>query len=78
MLIHPLSIKGEKQIFVWKTGEVPLCSVYYFVLSAVQRMAQAHLSSLDMTSVDNEEPSSGEEGEEAEKKNQQTDSAPGA
>ncbi|XP_028989802.1 protein phosphatase 1 regulatory subunit 1B-like isoform X2 [Betta splendens] len=32
-------------------------------LKAVQRMAQAHLSSLDMSSVDNEEPSSGEEEE---------------
>lgn len=40
-------------------------------------MAQAHLSSLDMTSVDKEEPSSGEEEEEDEKKSQQMDSAPG-
>ncbi|XP_067432593.1 protein phosphatase 1 regulatory subunit 1B-like isoform X2 [Thunnus thynnus] len=41
-------------------------------LKAVQRMAQAHLSSLDMSSVDKEEPSSGEEEEEHEKKSQQT------
>ncbi|XP_053197682.1 protein phosphatase 1 regulatory subunit 1B-like isoform X3 [Scomber japonicus] len=33
-------------------------------LKAVQRMAQAHFSSLDMSSVDKEEPSSGEEEEE--------------
>ncbi|XP_040885386.1 protein phosphatase 1 regulatory subunit 1B-like [Toxotes jaculatrix] len=44
-------------------------------LKAVQRMAQAHLASLDMTSVDKEEPSSGEEEEEGEKKSQQPDSA---
>ncbi|XP_051273336.1 protein phosphatase 1 regulatory subunit 1B [Dicentrarchus labrax] len=41
-------------------------------LKAVQRMAQAHLSSLDMSSVDKEEPSSGEEEEEREKEIQQT------
>ncbi|CAK6956670.1 protein phosphatase 1 regulatory subunit 1B-like isoform X1 [Scomber scombrus] len=41
-------------------------------LKAVQRMAQAHFSSLDMSSVDKEEPSSGEEEEEGEKKSQQT------
>ncbi|XP_076616641.1 protein phosphatase 1 regulatory subunit 1B-like [Chaetodon auriga] len=44
-------------------------------LKAVQRMAQAHLSSLDMSSVDKEEPSSGEEEEEREKESQQTASA---
>nr|XP_046233949.1 protein phosphatase 1 regulatory subunit 1B-like [Scatophagus argus] len=45
-------------------------------LKAVQRMAQAHLSSLDMSSVDKEEPFSGEEEEQQEKKkSQQTDSA---
>ncbi|KAK2820456.1 hypothetical protein Q5P01_023415 [Channa striata] len=43
-------------------------------LKAVQRMAQAHLSSLDMTSVDKEEPFSGEEEEECGKKSRQTDS----
>uniref|UniRef100_UPI0037E744FC protein phosphatase 1 regulatory subunit 1B-like n=1 Tax=Semicossyphus pulcher TaxID=241346 RepID=UPI0037E744FC len=36
-------------------------------LKAVQRMALAHLSSLDMSSVDKDEPSSGEEEEEHEK-----------
>ncbi|XP_070708216.1 protein phosphatase 1 regulatory subunit 1B-like [Pempheris klunzingeri] len=41
-------------------------------LKAVQRMAQAHLSSLDMSSVDKEEPSSSEEEEEHEKESQQT------
>ncbi|XP_026171574.1 protein phosphatase 1 regulatory subunit 1B-like isoform X2 [Mastacembelus armatus] len=40
-------------------------------LKAVQRMAQAHFSSLDMTSVDKEEPSSGEEEEHGEIKSQQ-------
>ncbi|XP_035467602.1 protein phosphatase 1 regulatory subunit 1B isoform X2 [Scophthalmus maximus] len=45
-------------------------------LKAVQRMAQAHLASLDMTSVDKEDSSSGEEEEEeGEKKSQSTDSA---
>lgn len=48
-----------------------------FVISAVQRMAQAHFSSLDMSSVDKEEPSSGEEEEEGEKKSQQTASGTG-
>ncbi|XP_028989804.1 protein phosphatase 1 regulatory subunit 1B-like isoform X3 [Betta splendens] len=46
-------------------------------LKAVQRMAQAHLSSLDMSSVDNEEPSSGEEEEGGEKRSQQAASAAG-
>lgn len=41
-------------------------------------MAQAHLASLDMTSVDKEDSSSGEEEEEeGEKKSQSTDSATG-
>lgn len=40
-------------------------------------MAQAHLSSLDMSSVDKEEPSSGEEEEEREGESQQTASATG-
>lgn len=40
-------------------------------------MAQAHLSSLDMSSVDREEPSSGEEEEEHAKDSQQTASAIG-
>ncbi|XP_058477104.1 protein phosphatase 1 regulatory subunit 1B-like [Solea solea] len=48
-------------------------------LKAVQRMAQAHLASLaslDMTSVDKEDSSSGEEEKEGERKiQQQTDSA---
>ncbi|KAG7506517.1 phosphatase 1 regulatory subunit 1B-like [Solea senegalensis] len=48
-------------------------------LKAVQRMAQAHLASLaslDMTSVDKEDSSSGEEEKDAERKiQQQTDSA---
>ncbi|KAM9336702.1 protein phosphatase 1 regulatory subunit 1C-like [Symphorus nematophorus] len=44
-------------------------------LKAVQRMAQAHLASLDMSSVDKEDPSSGEEEEEREKESQQTPSA---
>ncbi|XP_038590856.1 protein phosphatase 1 regulatory subunit 1B-like [Micropterus salmoides] len=44
-------------------------------LKAVQRMAQAHLSSLDMSSVDKEEPSSGDEEEEHETESQQTISA---
>ncbi|KAI3365212.1 hypothetical protein L3Q82_010311, partial [Scortum barcoo] len=44
-------------------------------LKAVQRMAQAHLSSLDMSSVDKEETSSGEEEEELAKDCQQTASA---
>ncbi|KAG7506518.1 phosphatase 1 regulatory subunit 1B-like [Solea senegalensis] len=50
-------------------------------LKAVQRMAQAHLASLaslDMTSVDKEDSSSGEEEKDAERKiQQQTDSATG-
>ncbi|XP_074518618.1 protein phosphatase 1 regulatory subunit 1B-like [Halichoeres trimaculatus] len=41
-------------------------------LKAVQRMALAHLSSLDMTSVDKDEPSSGEEEDEHEKDSEQT------
>ncbi|KAM3591335.1 uncharacterized protein V6R79_000379 [Siganus canaliculatus] len=41
-------------------------------LKAVQRMAQAHLASLDMSSLDKDEPSSGEEDEECEKQSQQT------
>ncbi|XP_034415253.1 protein phosphatase 1 regulatory subunit 1B-like [Cyclopterus lumpus] len=44
-------------------------------LKAVQRMALAHLASLDISSVDKEEPSSGEEEEEREKESQQTVSA---
>ncbi|XP_044034850.1 protein phosphatase 1 regulatory subunit 1B-like isoform X2 [Siniperca chuatsi] len=44
-------------------------------LKAVQRMAQAHLSSLDMSSVDKEESSSGEEEEEHETESQQTTTA---
>ncbi|KAF3853666.1 hypothetical protein F7725_014354 [Dissostichus mawsoni] len=44
-------------------------------LKAVQRMALAHLASLDMTSVDKEDSSSGEEEEEREKKSQQSPSA---
>ncbi len=40
-------------------------------------MAQAHLSSLDMSSVDKEEPSSEEEEEELDKDSQQTASATG-
>lgn len=40
-------------------------------------MAQAHLSSLDMSSLDKEEPFSGEEEEEGEKKSLQTGSGPG-
>nr|XP_019938244.1 PREDICTED: protein phosphatase 1 regulatory subunit 1B-like [Paralichthys olivaceus] len=44
-------------------------------LKAVQRMAQAHLASLDMTSVDKEDSSSGEEEEGGEKTSRQTDSA---
>ncbi|XP_068439478.1 protein phosphatase 1 regulatory subunit 1B-like [Clinocottus analis] len=44
-------------------------------LKAVQRMALAHLASLDISSVDKEEPSSGEEEEEREKGSQQTVSA---
>lgn len=40
-------------------------------------MAQAHLSSLDMSSVDKEEPSSGDEEEEHETESQQTISATG-
>ncbi|KAM6964343.1 protein phosphatase 1 regulatory subunit 1B-like [Tautogolabrus adspersus] len=42
-------------------------------LKAVQRMALAHLSSLDMSSVDKDEPSSGEEEDEHAKESQQTD-----
>ncbi|CAJ1080358.1 protein phosphatase 1 regulatory subunit 1B-like isoform X1 [Xyrichtys novacula] len=42
-------------------------------LKAVQRMALAHLSSLDMSSVDKDDPSSGEDEEEHEKESQQTD-----
>ncbi|XP_031699913.1 protein phosphatase 1 regulatory subunit 1B-like [Anarrhichthys ocellatus] len=44
-------------------------------LKAVQRMALAHLASLDMSSVDKDEPSSGEEEEEREKESHQTASA---
>ncbi|XP_034427407.1 protein phosphatase 1 regulatory subunit 1B-like [Hippoglossus hippoglossus] len=44
-------------------------------LKAVQRMAQAHMASLDMTSVDKEDSSSGEEEEGREKTSHQTDSA---
>ncbi|XP_042364457.1 protein phosphatase 1 regulatory subunit 1B-like [Plectropomus leopardus] len=44
-------------------------------LKAVQRMAQAHLASLDMSSVDKEDPSSEEEEEKSEKESQQTASA---
>ncbi|XP_028286991.1 protein phosphatase 1 regulatory subunit 1B-like isoform X2 [Parambassis ranga] len=44
-------------------------------LKAVQRMAQAHLSSLDMASVDKEESSSGEEEDQHEEVSQQTASA---
>ncbi|XP_039991639.1 protein phosphatase 1 regulatory subunit 1B-like [Xiphias gladius] len=44
-------------------------------LKAVQRMAQAHLASLDITSLDKEEPSSGEEEEEGEKNSKQTEPA---
>ncbi|XP_063748961.1 protein phosphatase 1 regulatory subunit 1B-like isoform X2 [Eleginops maclovinus] len=44
-------------------------------LKAVQRMALAHLASLDLTSVDKEDSSSGEEEEEREKKSQQSPSA---
>lgn len=40
-------------------------------------MAQAHLSSLDMASVDKEDTSSGEEEEEGEKKSKQTGSSRG-
>ncbi|KAM8730354.1 protein phosphatase 1 regulatory subunit 1B-like [Acanthopagrus schlegelii] len=43
-------------------------------LKAVQRMAQAHLASLDMSSVDKEEPSSEEE-EEERVKSRETESA---
>ncbi|KAK2884715.1 protein phosphatase 1 regulatory subunit 1B-like [Channa argus] len=43
-------------------------------LKAVQRMAQAHLSSLDMTTVDKEETFSGEEEEECGKKSPLIDS----
>lgn len=39
--------------------------------SAVQKMAQAHFSSLDMKSVDREEPSSGEEEEQHDGRKQQ-------
>ncbi|XP_060884524.1 protein phosphatase 1 regulatory subunit 1B-like [Labrus mixtus] len=42
-------------------------------LKAVQRMALAHLSSLDMSSVDKDEPSSEEEEDEHAKESQQTD-----
>ncbi|TNN54489.1 Protein phosphatase 1 regulatory subunit 1B [Liparis tanakae] len=45
-------------------------------LKAVQRMALAHLASLDTSAVDKEEPSSGEEEKEREKESQQTVSAP--
>ncbi|KAM7370736.1 hypothetical protein PAMP_010260 [Pampus punctatissimus] len=43
-------------------------------LKAVQRMAQTHLSTLDTSSVDKEEHSSGEEEGQGEKKSQQTGS----
>lgn len=39
----------------------------YLCFLAVQMMAQAHLASLDMSSVDKEDPSSGDEEEEDEK-----------
>uniref|UniRef100_A0A3P8T901 Protein phosphatase 1 regulatory subunit 1B n=1 Tax=Amphiprion percula TaxID=161767 RepID=A0A3P8T901_AMPPE len=44
-------------------------------LKAVQRMAQAHLASLDMRSVDREDSSSEEEEEHCDEKKQQTASA---
>ncbi|XP_037320516.1 protein phosphatase 1 regulatory subunit 1B-like [Pungitius pungitius] len=44
-------------------------------LKAVQRMALAHLASMDMSSVDKDEPSSGEEDEEREKESEPTASA---
>uniref|UniRef100_A0A3Q1FFV9 Protein phosphatase 1 regulatory subunit 1B n=1 Tax=Acanthochromis polyacanthus TaxID=80966 RepID=A0A3Q1FFV9_9TELE len=44
-------------------------------LKAVQRMAQAHLASLDMRSVDREDSSSEEEEEHRDEKRQQTASA---
>ncbi|XP_068162293.1 protein phosphatase 1 regulatory subunit 1B-like [Antennarius striatus] len=44
-------------------------------LKAVQRMAQAHLASLDMSSVDKEESSSEEEEEGRERRSQQTASS---
>uniref|UniRef100_A0A3Q1JID1 Protein phosphatase 1 regulatory subunit 1B n=1 Tax=Anabas testudineus TaxID=64144 RepID=A0A3Q1JID1_ANATE len=46
-------------------------------LKGKSRMAQAHLSSLDMASVDKEDTSSGEEEEEGEQKSQQTGSSRG-
>lgn len=60
-----------------KIGAVLLELISRFVFSAVQRMAQAHLASLDMSSVDKEDPSSGEDEGEHEKESQQTASATG-
>ncbi|XP_029311401.1 protein phosphatase 1 regulatory subunit 1B-like isoform X1 [Cottoperca gobio] len=44
-------------------------------LKAVQRMALAHLASIDMSSVEKDESSSGEEEEDRKKESQQTPSA---
>uniref|UniRef100_G3NRJ8 Protein phosphatase 1 regulatory subunit 1B n=1 Tax=Gasterosteus aculeatus TaxID=69293 RepID=G3NRJ8_GASAC len=47
-------------------------------LKAVQRMALAHLASMDMSSVDKDEPSSGEEDGEREEESELTASAAGS
>lgn len=58
-------------------GSVLLHPISSVVLSAVQRMALAHLASMDMSSVDKDEPSSGEEDGEREEESELTASAAG-
>uniref|UniRef100_A0A3P8TCA0 Protein phosphatase 1 regulatory subunit 1B n=1 Tax=Amphiprion percula TaxID=161767 RepID=A0A3P8TCA0_AMPPE len=69
---QPPSLKGKYLILLW---ELP-CGLYLSQLP-VQRMAQAHLASLDMRSVDREDSSSEEEEEHCDEKKQQTASATG-
>ncbi|XP_041828920.1 protein phosphatase 1 regulatory subunit 1B-like isoform X2 [Melanotaenia boesemani] len=82
-LTDPPSPEEESGSHQWVLGEngalkaklVHMSAYQPPSLKAVQKMAQAHLSSLDMKSVDGEEPSSGEEEEQQEEEAQQTASA---
>ncbi|XP_029311402.1 protein phosphatase 1 regulatory subunit 1B-like isoform X2 [Cottoperca gobio] len=72
-----------RQVEMWVLGEngalkaklVHTSSYQPPSLKAVQRMALAHLASIDMSSVEKDESSSGEEEEDRKKESQQTPSA---